>query len=193
MFYVPAIPGGTMTTMITLPHSRPLTAADLNAAAEDGRQYELIDGSLILLPVGGTAHQAALGRLLCLLHAGCPPDLEVLPGPLDVVLSADTVLRPDLVVAPRADLTEWGLPKAPVLAVEVVSPSTKRLDLTLKFSRLEAAGCPSYWVIDPDTPELIAWELRDGAYAQVAKATGDEVARLTAPFEVSVVPADLTL
>lgn len=63
----------------------------------------------------------------------------------------------------------------------------------LKFSRLEAAGCQSYWVIDPDTPELIAWELRDGAYAQVAKATGDEVARLTAPYEVTVVPADLTL
>jgi hypothetical protein len=48
-------------------------------------------------------------------------------------------------------------------------------------------------VKDLDTPELIAWELRDGAYAQVAKVTGDEVARLTVPFAVGLVPADLTL
>jgi Uma2 family endonuclease len=61
----------------------------------------------------------------------------------------------------------------------------------LKFSRFEAAGCPAYWVVDPDTPSLIAWELRDGAYTQVAKVTGDESAVLTSPFDVSVVPANL--
>jgi hypothetical protein len=48
-------------------------------------------------------------------------------------------------------------------------------------------------VIDPDTPELIGWEMRDGAYAQVAKAADGEEPCLTAPFEVTVVPADLTL
>jgi Uma2 family endonuclease len=81
----------------------------------------------------------------------------------------------------------------PLLAVEVLSPSTRRIDLMLKFSRFEAAGCAAYWVVDPDTPSLIAWELRDGAYTQVAKVTGTEPARLTSPFDVSVVPADLIL
>jgi hypothetical protein len=54
-------------------------------------------------------------------------------------------------------------------------------------------GCPSYWVLDPDTPSLIAWEMQDGAYVQVAKVTGTESARLTSPYDVTVVPADLTL
>jgi hypothetical protein len=45
--------------------------------------------------------------------------------------------------------------------------------------------------VDPDTPSLIAWEMRDGAYVQVAKVTGDEEARLTSPSDVTVVPADL--
>jgi Uma2 family endonuclease len=85
------------------------------------------------------------------------------------------------------------LPTAPLLAVEVHSPSTRRIDLMLKWSRLEAAGCPSYWVVDPDTPSLIVWEMRDGAYAQVAKVTGTESARLTNPYDVTVVPADLIL
>ena len=181
-----------MSPMTALPHSRPLTRADLDALPEDGRRHELIDGCLLLTPVPGVAHQIAVGNLLHLLHARCPPELELLPGPLDVVLSADTVLRPDLIVAHREDFTERDLPKAPLLAVEVLSPSTKRVDLMLKWSRLEAAGCPAYWVVDPDTPRLIAWEMRDGAYAQVAEVTGDEVARLEVPFAVTVVPADLT-
>ena len=63
----------------------------------------------------------------------------------------------------------------------------------LKWARLEAAGCASYWVVDPDTPSLLVWEMRDGAYAQVAKVAEDEVAHLTVPFDVTVVPAGLTL
>lgn len=51
---------------------------------------------------------------------------------------------------------------APQLAVEVLSPSTRRVDLTLKLSRYEAAGCPSYWVVDPDGPSLTAWQLVEG-------------------------------
>jgi Uma2 family endonuclease len=94
-------------------------------------------------------------------------------------------------VARRDNFGSGDLPGPPLLAVEVLSPSTRRFDVMLKFSRYEAAGCAAYWVVDPDTPSLIAWELRDGAYVQVAKATGDEAARLTSPFDVTVVPADL--
>jgi Uma2 family endonuclease len=160
---------------------------------DDGHRYELIDGMLVMTPAPVRIHQRVVAGIYRLLFAAAPPELEVLFAPFDVVLSDDTIIQPDVLVARRDDFTQRDLPKAPLLAVEVLSPSTRRYDLMLKFSRLEAAGCPSYWVIDPDTPELIAWELRDGAYAQVAKATGDEVARLTLPYEVSVVPADLTL
>jgi Uma2 family endonuclease len=102
-------------------------------------------------------------------------------------------MQPDLLVARREDFTERELPVAPLLAHEVLSPSTRRIDLMLKFSRFEAAGCVSYWVVDPDTPSLIAWELRDGAYTQVAKVVGDQEARLTRPYDVTVVPANLIL
>jgi len=37
----------------------------------------------------------------------------------------------------------------PLLAVEILSPSTRRFDLTVKRSRYESAGVPSYWVVDP--------------------------------------------
>ncbi|WP_020387092.1 Uma2 family endonuclease [Kribbella catacumbae] len=173
--------------------SGPLTRDDLDRMPNDGHRYELIDGALIMTPAPSRLHQRVVASVYRLLFAACSDELEVLFAPFDVVISGNTVLQPDLLVARREDFTERDLPTAPLLAVEVLAPSTRRIDVMLKFSRLEAAGCASYWVIDPDTPELIAWEMRDGAYAQVAKATGDEVARLTAPFAVSVVPADLTL
>lgn len=92
----------------------------------------------------------------------------------------------------RADLTERDLPRPPLLAVEVLSPSTRVVDLTLKRARYEAAGCPSYWVVDPDVPSLTAWELRDGEYVEVATVTADEVFDATLPFPVAVVPTALT-
>lgn len=171
--------------------SGPFVRADLAQMPDDGHRYELVDGILLVSPAPTPHHQRVVAAIYRQLFAGCPPELEVLFAPLDVIISDDTVLQPDLLVARRADFTERELPKVPLLAVEVLSPSTRRVDLMLKFSRLEAAGCPSYWVVDPDTPTLIVWEMQDGAYAQVAKVSGDESARLTSPYDVEVMPADL--
>ena len=89
-----------------------------------------------------------------LMRRQCPDHLKVLVAPFDVALADDTVVQPDLLVARRSDLTVRDLPAAPMLAVEVLSPSTRRVDLMLKRSRFEAAGCPAYWVIDPDEPPM---------------------------------------
>ena len=100
-------------------------------------------------------------------------------------------MEPDLLVARRADLTEKNLPSAPVLAIEVLTPSTRRLDLTLKRARFETAGCPSCWVVDPDRPAVIAWELSDGRYLQVAEVAGDEEFVADLPYRVRLRPSDL--
>ncbi|MGH3444748.1 MAG: Uma2 family endonuclease [Nocardioidaceae bacterium] len=187
---------GTVTTLpqrqpIVLPRSRPLTGADLDSLPDDGHRYELIDGTLVVSPAPSTRHQRILARLHLALAQHCPPELEVFFAPLDVVLADDTVLQPDLLVARRSDLTEDNLPAPPMLAVEVLSPSTRRVDLTLKRSRLEEAGCPSYWVVDPDEPCIIAWELRDGGYVETAHVAGDETFTTDQPYPVTFSPHDL--
>jgi Uma2 family endonuclease len=96
-----------------------------------------------------------------------------------------------VLVARRRDLTSRDLPTAPLLAVEVLSPSTRHIDLSLKRARYEAAGCASYWVIDPDVPSIRAWDLEDGGYVQTAALEGDETFRPTTPYDVSIVPARL--
>jgi Uma2 family endonuclease len=174
-----------------LPRSRPLTRADLDAMPDDGHRYELVDGVLVVSPAPSPRHQVVLLELYAILRERCPDDLLVLVAPLDVALGESTVLQPDLLVARRSDLTERDLPTAPVLAVEVLSPSTRRFDLMLKRSRFEAAGCPAYWVVDPDEPALRAWELQDEAYVEVGHVTGAESFRTERPFPAKISPASL--
>ncbi len=52
---------------------------------------------------------------------------------------------------------------------------------------------PSYWVVvpDPDKPELVAFELRDGRYQQVAHVRGEERFTAARPFTVEIVPVRL--
>lgn len=180
-----------MGTVTILPRSRPLRRADLESMPDDGHRYELIDGALVVTPAPSYRHQRVVGRLFTLLDSHCLAELVVLFAPFDVALDDDTVLQPDLLVARREQITESDLPAAPVLAVEVLSPSTRRIDLTLKRSRFEAAGCTSYWVVDPDELALTVWELVDGTYAKTDHVVGEHVHRAQRPFDVDVRPASL--
>jgi len=180
-----------MSAVTALPWSRPLTRADLEQMPDDGHRYELLDGVLIVSPAPRPLHQRAAGRIFMQLTEACPAGLEVFTAPLDVVLADDTVLEPDVLVARQSDLTDRDLPAVPLLAVEVLSPSSRRIDLLLKHSRLEAAGCPTYWIVDPDEPSLTAWELADGTYVPVGTVTGTQPYAAAKPFPVTITPADL--
>ncbi|GAB2444725.1 Uma2 family endonuclease [Nocardioides hungaricus] len=180
-----------MASMTTLPRGREFTAADLEAMPDDGNRYELVDGALIVTPAPVPRHQIVSGNLYAVLRAACPPALRILYAPLDVKLSETTVLQPDLLVAARESFGEKNLPRTPLLAVEVLSPSTRHIDLGLKRSRYEAAGCPSYWVVDPAVPAISAWELRDGVYVLAGQAEGGQRLVLHEPYPVELVPADL--
>ena len=180
-----------MGTVTTLPRSRPLTRADLDAMPDDGHRYELIDGTLIVSPAPRLPHQDVVGDLYLLLRTACPPELKVVLAPFAVALADDTEVQPDLLVAPRVQFTDRELPGAPLLAVEVLSPSTRRVDLLLKRDRLQAAAVPSYWLVDPDEPSLTVLELREGRYEQIAHVAGEQECCVQRPFAMTVVPARL--
>lgn len=170
----------------------PWTRAERDALPDDGRRHELLDGVLHVTPAPGPPHQFTVGNLYALLKAHCPEELRVLMAPLDVSLADDTVVEPDVFVAPLADFTDRDLPVPPLLVVEVLSPSNRGYDLVDKWERYQRAGVPSYWVIDPATTELVAWELLDGAYVEVARVRAEEPFTAQRPFPVTVVPAEIT-
>jgi Uma2 family endonuclease len=179
-----------MTIDTGIPFGRALTADDLAALPDDGLRHELIDGVHLVSATPIPLHQRVSFQLCRILNEAEPEHLWVVPR-IDVVLATDTVLEPDIVVAPRDQLTGKRLEGAPLLAIEILSPSTALTDLNTKYARLERAAVSHYWVVDPLAPRLIAWELRDGGYVQVADVSGEEVWHVERPFPVTIRPADL--
>jgi Uma2 family endonuclease len=171
---------------------RAFTVDDLDRTPDDGRRYELVDGTLIVSPAPAVAHQVVLHKLQVQLEAACPGGLAVVPGP-GLRMSGSTELIPDVVVVKLADLAGPHLITPPMLAVEVRSPGTALFDLNTKKAAYERFGVRSYWIVvpDPDQPELTAFELRDGRYEVVAQVAGDTVFGTELPFAVEVVPSRL--
>lgn len=167
------------------------TRADLEAMPDDGTRYELLDGELVMVPAPGFDHQRLCGELYSVLRAGCPEEWIVLFAPFDVALSDTVVVEPDLLVTERDRPTPRALEGPPLLAVEVLSPSSRGRDLVRKKRIYERAGVASYWILDPEVPSLTAWELREGRYVAVASIAGDEEWTASLPFEVTVRPSDL--
>ncbi|MGH3830009.1 MAG: Uma2 family endonuclease [Pseudonocardiaceae bacterium] len=178
-------------------HAGEFTVEDLGRMPDDGRRYELLDGILVVSPAPGVWHQEVVFALARALHATCPPELHVVIAPFEWRGGRRTALQPDVLVARHGDLlaAEGGkyLGAPPVLAVEVLSPSTRRIDRLSKLSAYEEAGVASYWLVDPDphAPSLRALDLVDGRYVDVGCPSGEQAWQATRPFPVTITPTDL--
>jgi Uma2 family endonuclease len=174
-------------------YGQAFTVADLDRMPDDGHRYELLEGTLIVSPAPGPAHQRVSVVLVTLLEMACPEDLIVFPN-VSVRIAARSALEPDAVVARPSDVHGSRLVKPPLLVAEILSPDSALRDLNLKKAAYERFGIPSYWVIEPGPgqPGLRAFELVNGAYTEVARVTGAEPFRAVRPFGVEIVPANLT-
>jgi Uma2 family endonuclease len=187
-----------MTAMVVdngtfaMPHGRPFTVRDLEDFPDDGNRYELVNGALLVSPAPGEDHQTVVLELGIRLRAVRPDGFRVFVAPFSVQLDKDTEVQPDVLVAMAKDVTKKNLPTAPLLAVEVLSPSTAIIDLNLKKALYERLGTSSYWVIDPIDPALTVFELdENGKYQQIAEVRGEKAFEATQPFPVRIVPSEL--
>jgi Uma2 family endonuclease len=96
-----------------------------------------------------------------------------------------------LLVVRRDRIGAKNITQTPTLVIEVISPSSRRIDRTLKLSRYAEGGISHYWVVDPMTPSVDIYELHQGEYPLVASVAGDESVVVTAPFPVTVTPDNL--
>jgi Uma2 family endonuclease len=181
----------TAGSSFDIAQGRPFTVDDLETMPDDGKRYELIDGMLFVSPAPVPRHQKVVLQLAVRLDAACPDGLHVFTGPLSVRPSQSTELQPDVLVAREEDLTEKLLPAAPVLAVEVLSPSSALFDLNTKKAVYERLGVPSYWVLDPQQPSMAVFELNGGRYRLVAEVKGEDAFEARHPFPVRIAPMEL--
>jgi Uma2 family endonuclease len=163
------------------PLKRKLDYADFaRLPSDDGNRYEILDGRLYVSPAPSPLHQRLSKRLFMRLHdhfegRGLG---ELFYAPIDVVLGPHDIVEPDLVVVARAEqISSRAVEGAPLLAVEILSPSTRRRDRGLKMRRYAELGVAHYWIVDPGGQTLEAWRLEGAAYRLVVAATAPEMFR----------------
>ena len=164
-----------------------LTYEGLLHLPEDGRRHELIDGEHHVSPAPVPSHQ----RILWNLVAAFAPYLRANPvglafmAPLDVVLSNVDVVEPDLLYVARERLeivTDTHVAGAPDLAVEIVSPSSRKRDETTKRHLFDRYGVVEYWVIDPELQIVKVFRRREGRLSKVEELAAESGDVLTTPL-----------
>ena len=135
------------------------TADMVRALPDDGKRYEVVDGSLLVTPAPGWPHQRAIRELFLLLHPylGSQKLGEALWSPADIELDARTLVQPDLFVTrTRSGESENRRDFDLQLVIEVLSPSTARYDRLTKRIRYQRQGV-EYWIVDLDARVIERW------------------------------------
>ena len=131
----------------------PVTLEEFERMDKDGQiDYELIDGIVMMSHRPTVGHQMIRGNLYyqlrkLLSNKECIPIQEV-----DLLLESN-LFEPDLLVVlfkidDLINLKRYE--KVPLIAIEIVSPSTSSRDYIVKRHKYEVLGIKEYWIISPE-------------------------------------------
>lgn len=137
-------------------------------ALPDGERAELIDGHIYYMAPPNTRHQRLIhffdreiGNYIQGKHGEC----EVFPAPFAVFLNGNSdnnYVEPDIsVICDPSKLDERGCHGAPDWVIEVVSPSSKRMDYYTKLFKYRTAGVKEYWIVDDEKNLVTVYDFQN--------------------------------
>jgi Uma2 family endonuclease len=156
--------------------------------------YELINGEVVKKSGPTPRHQMVLSSLSFKImnfvsghHLGV-----VLTGPIDVFLDDYNHFLPDLLFISNKnkgiiDLKE-GIFGAPDLVMEIISPSSVKVDRINKFREYEKAKVLEYWLVDPNNASIEVYKLEKDGYDlfSFASIEGEVLSEVLKDFEVDL-------
>ncbi|OFX31671.1 MAG: hypothetical protein A2Z07_05025 [Armatimonadetes bacterium RBG_16_67_12] len=159
-----------------------LTYQDYLKMPDDRTRKEILGGDLYVTPAPTPAHQRVVVRLASLLstHVEHHGPGEVFVSPIDVVLSQTDVVQPDIVFVVGANthiIGEAAVQGPPDLVIEVLSPSTVKLDRGRKMGLYARSGVAEYWIVDPDNRSVEVYRLEGSAYRLELRAHEGDMIR----------------
>ena len=151
---------------------RKYTYRDYLNMPDDGNRWEIIDGVPYMMAAPNTQHQKILTRVFLRIGVFLEGKLcQVFPAPYDVRFpiyneekddDVTNTVQPDIsVFCDPSAIDEKGGKLPPDIAVEILSPSSTKMDRIRKFQLYEKAGVKEYWIVD-GTNENIEVHLHDG-------------------------------
>jgi Uma2 family endonuclease len=164
-----------------------LTYDDFVHFPNDGKRHELIDGEHYVTPSPAIRHQSIVGAVFFLVatYLEQHPIGRVFLSPLDVVMSDNDVVEPDLLYVSneRADtLAGIHVRGAPDLVIEVASKGTRKRDATIKRRLYERAGVTEYWIVDPETEAVRVYRREVEGFGRAIELLREADEMLTTPL-----------
>ncbi len=148
-------------TAESIPRPFEWTVELLQTLPDDGNRYELVNGELLVSPAPSMVHQrAALALAFRLRDYAGGLGLEVFVAPTAIRYSEKTEVQPDVlvIVRPKTILgMKYGEGRDMVLAIEVLSPYSRRADRVIKREEFQRRGLRDYWIVDLDECHLEHW------------------------------------
>ena len=147
------------------------TIEDIYALPE-GERAELIDGQIYYMSPPNTRHQrisSILSRKIGNYIDDNKGKCEVFAAPFAVYLDekTNTYVEPDVSVIFDSDkLDDRGCKGAPDWIIEIVSPSSRRMDYYTKLFKYRTAGVREYWIVDPTKNQIMVYDFENDDYEQ---------------------------
>ncbi len=132
-------------------------------ALPDRERAELIDGQIYFMAPPSTKHQRLVRRFTYEIERYIQQndgECEVFPAPFAVFLNDDDInyVEPDIsVICDEHKLDNAGCHGAPDWVIEIVSPSSHKMDYYLKLFKYRTAGVREYWIVDPDKERIFVY------------------------------------
>ncbi len=149
-------------------------------------------------PLPTLGHQDLSSLLYLWLRSHAPIGLRAAQA-IGIAFSRNTVRRPDVLLCQASVPSNRYLlrPEDVMLAVEIVSPGTRRIDRFAKPGEYAAAGIPYYWRIEQDPVHVYAYRIGDrvgpgGERQYELVADGADVIELAEPFDIKLPIAEIT-
>lgn len=76
-------------------------------------------------------------------------------------------VEPDIsIICDKNKLDDKGCNGAPDWIIEIVSPSSKRMDYYIKLFKYRTAGVREYWIVDPIREMILVYDFENDDYEQ---------------------------
>ena len=138
-------------------------------ALPEGQRAELIDGQMYMMAPPKRIHQKLITELVSLIHRHIKShdgSCEIYPAPFAVFLNkgSQNYVEPDIsVVCDKTKLDDNGCHGAPDWIIEIISPSTSRMDYGIKLFKYRTAGVREYWMVNPSTRTVNVYDFEHDA------------------------------
>lgn len=178
-----------------LPQEQIYTTDDIYALP-DGERAELIDGHIYYMAPPSRKHQLIAGELYTIINTyikskggSCEPYI----APFAVFLNGDSkdYVEPDIsVICDKSKLTDKGCTGAPDWIVEIVSPSSRRMDYYTKLFKYRTAGVREYWIVDPEKNRVTVYDLE---HEDMNEYTFNDIVKVCIYSDLSINFRDLNI